>query len=589
MPSQNYCIEISGLKSNFSFTATNPSNGTTNAGCTNYPNGYWLEQGVGNNAARRIMGWGQTGISTYGWMLTNSETQSCVIRNSLAPYNSNTPPSVFDLNSDFSTSSQPAYVTPGTCPTPNPSMVPGYMLTITIIYPGGNQSSESTGEMYPVARINGKPFYTNAEKCASVYYSDSDGRWLYTGRYGARGLTIPNGMVISVVGPSESDVFPLTGWNAYSNQANTSGYVSTTTTQATIPEVLVDYICLSGGGTYEPGIEGPYFSTDSSGGNYYRLDGTLGNMQGANCGPVLNKTGNILTLTANGFVWEGNLNSLSLEPVLSFGEQFGNRTNVSFYLNQCGPPTTPFPTLTLIQPYCVSGAGAWAFNGTYTKISANSGYPELWQKVDNPNMFIGLNLTTNMWYMFNSIAGNYYIHNNLENSLTPPLVGWHSISGSLQVPEISSGTCVTPTPTPTPTPTLSPCLAPANTNNGPFFFPTTKATNDIYSFAGRAWYWNNYAWHRYCMSTTSTLNAYFVSGAGSAEVNGKYIYNSSFSRWEKLSNQNIHLFYQAGYYPMWVIKNTNVILYHNYNLSSQTPPLTGWEIDSGTSPAPTIE
>ena len=81
--------------------------------------------------------------------------------------------------------------------------------------------------------------------------------------------------------------------------------------------------------------------------------------------------------------------------------------------------------------------------------------------------------------------GNYYVYSN-------------SPQGTTQRRLILSCTNTSLTPTPSPIQTGT-CIAPANTNTGPFAFPTSPSINQIYSFHGRAWYWNGYAWNRYCV------------------------------------------------------------------------------------------
>lgn len=85
--------------------------------------------------------------------------------------------------------------------------------------------------------------------------------------------------------------------------------------------------------------------------------------------------------------------------------------------------------------------------------------------------------------------GNYYVYSN-------------SLLGTVQRRLQLSCTNTSPTPTPSPIQTGT-CIAPANTNNGPFAFPTSPSINQIYSFHGRAWYWNSYAWNRYCLGITA--------------------------------------------------------------------------------------
>lgn len=85
--------------------------------------------------------------------------------------------------------------------------------------------------------------------------------------------------------------------------------------------------------------------------------------------------------------------------------------------------------------------------------------------------------------------GNYYVISNVQTG---------TILRRLQL----SCTNTSPTPTPSPIQTGT-CIAPANTNTGPFVFPTSPSINQIYSFHGRAWYWNSYAWNRYCVGLTA--------------------------------------------------------------------------------------
>lgn len=88
-------------------------------------------------------------------------------------------------------------------------------------------------------------------------------------------------------------------------------------------------------------------------------------------------------------------------------------------------------------------------------------------------------------YPFN---GNYYVIGNQVAGTTTRILTLSCTNTSL-----------TPTPSPIQTGT---CIAPANTNTGPFAFPTSPSINQIYSFNGRAWYWNSYAWNRYCVGVT---------------------------------------------------------------------------------------
>jgi hypothetical protein len=193
--------------------------------------------------------------------------------------------------------------------------------------------------MYPIALIEGKPLYTTANGCNSVYYNNAYGKWIFTGRYGEKDSAY-QGLVVGISGPSSGDTFPTTGWVVTSHQASTTGVVTISTAPQAVPPAWVDYICLETTGMYSGQVNGAYFSTSTSNGNYSRLDGAIGN-PGASCGPELVRNGTTLNLTANGYLWSGNLSYL--DPVLSYGETPHTRSAVMVYLNTCGPTTTPTP------------------------------------------------------------------------------------------------------------------------------------------------------------------------------------------------------------------------------------------------------
>lgn len=110
--------------------------------------------------------------------------------------------------------------------------------------------------------------------------------------------------------------------------------------------------------------------------------------------------------------------------------------------------------------------------------------------------------------------GSYYV---IANSDT-------SINKRLQLS--CTNTSLTPTPSPIQTGT---CIAPANTNTGPFAFPTSPSINQIYSFNGRAWYWNSYAWNRYCVGVTPILSQICPPLSGILYKDGVSIGNLSFT------------------------------------------------------------
>jgi len=110
--------------------------------------------------------------------------------------------------------------------------------------------------------------------------------------------------------------------------------------------------------------------------------------------------------------------------------------------------------------------------------------------------------------------GSYYV---IANSDT-------SINKRLQLS--CTNTSLTPTPSPIQTGT---CIAPANTNTGPFAFPTSPSINQIYSFNGRAWYWNTYAWNRYCVGVTPILTQICPPLSGILYKDGASIGNLTFT------------------------------------------------------------
>ena len=160
------------------------------------------------------------------------------------------------------------------------------------------------------------------------------------------------------------------------------------------------------------------------------------------------------------------------------GWTFGIVTNTTF-LNS-GPKIVSYDGTVFVAPR----AATWSLSAVENSLTFNK--EEV--KEENGvylNPGIGQIIRIADWgYPYD---GTYYV---IANSDT-------SINKRLQLS--CTNTSLTPTPSPIQTGT---CIAPANTNTGPFAFPTSPSINQIYSFNGRAWYWNSYAWNRYCVGVT---------------------------------------------------------------------------------------
>jgi|688.fasta_scaffold00982_24 hypothetical protein len=135
-----------------------------------------------------------------------------------------------------------------------------------------------------------------------------------------------------------------------------------------------------------------------------------------------------------------------------------------------------------------------------------------------------------------------------------------------------TNTSTTPTPSGVQTGT---CLAPPNTNSNPFEFPLSPILNEIYSFAGRAWFWNSFAWHRYCSPTTpttptrvpSTSLTMCVPLTGTLSYSGN-TYNLVFE--DTLSNGNpgnwVLSYVTNGYHTLdWRNADRMLMVYRNIN------------------------
>lgn len=104
-------------------------------------------------------------------------------------------------------------------------------------------------------------------------------------------------------------------------------------------------------------------------------------------------------------------------------------------------------TVTLVDPYCVAGAGTTIANGTYSYVNGSfntfmSGY---WQHTTEANLRLGLD------YMNAAVIYNDYTQLYSASSLTGT---WSVQSGSASAPTVTAGACGS-SPTPTPTPTVT--------------------------------------------------------------------------------------------------------------------------------------
>jgi len=161
------------------------------------------------------------------------------------------------------------------------------------------------------------------------------------------------------------------------------------------------------------------------------------------------------------------------------GWTFGIKTNTTYLWD--GPKIVSYDGTVFMAP----NAGTWTVNAIETCLDFNIQDVYL-QNGTYLNPGAGEIIQIIDWgYPYD---GSYYVYSN-------------SLLGTVQRRLQLSCTNTSPTPTPSPIQTGT-CIAPANTNNGPFAFPTSPTLNEIYSFHGRAWYWNSYAWNRYCVGVT---------------------------------------------------------------------------------------
>lgn len=193
------------------------------------------------------------------------------------------------------------------------------------------------------------------------------------------------------------------------------------------------------------------------------------------------------------------------------GWTFGIVTNTTF-LNS-GPKIVSYDGTVFVAPR----AAIWSLSAVENSLTFNK--EEV--KAENGvylNPGIGEIIRIADWgYPYD---GTYYV---IANSDT-------SINKRLQLS--CTNTSLTPTPSPIQTGT---CIAPANTNTGPFAFPTSPSINQIYSFNGRAWYWNTYAWNRYCVGVTTTPTPIAAPLTGTLSYSGN-TYNLTFG--DTLSSGN---------------------------------------------------
>jgi hypothetical protein len=194
------------------------------------------------------------------------------------------------------------------------------------------------------------------------------------------------------------------------------------------------------------------------------------------------------------------------------GWTFGIKTNTTYLWD--GPKIVDYNGAVFMAP----NAGTWTLNAIETCLDfniadvyaqngayLNPGAGEIIQIID--------------WgYPYD---GSYYVYSN-------------SLLGAVQRRLQLSCTNTSPTPTPSPIQTGT-CIAPANTNTGPFAFPTSPSVNQIYSFNGRAWYWNGYAWNRYCVGTTTAPTPIAEPLTGTLSYSGN-TYNLTFG--DTLSSGN---------------------------------------------------
>lgn len=96
------------------------------------------------------------------------------------------------------------------------------------------------------------------------------------------------------------------------------------------------------------------------------------------------------------------------------------------------------------NPYCVSGAGSSAVNGSYTFNSTTSsafmsGY---WEKISDPNIKMGYRWNYSEWVL--SDQYDNFLYSTAGGIGNPPSSGWYLNSGVSPVPTVSAGECTTP-------------------------------------------------------------------------------------------------------------------------------------------------
>jgi hypothetical protein len=145
-----------------------------------------------------------------------------------------------------------------------------------------------------------------------------------------------------------------------------------------------------------------------------------------------------------------------------------------------------------VDPYCVSGAGTSAYNGTY---SYSAG---VWSKVGDASRVFFYNFDVEFWVMTNGVQDVYY---NSGSSSAPPSTGWTVVSpaGLAPAPTLTAGECGSGTTTTT---TTTP--APSYIN-----FPTSPSTGQTYSFNGTIWIWNGVGWKKRLILPSQDI---FMSG-----------------------------------------------------------------------------
>lgn len=154
---------------------------------------------------------------------------------------------------------------------------------------------------------------------------------------------------------------------------------------------------------------------------------------------------------------------------------FGVVTNTTFLWN--GPKIVSYDGTVFMAPR----AGIWSLSAIEMVLS----FPTQEVFIQNGvylNPSVGEIIRIIDWgYPYD---GNYYVVSNTDVSANKRLV--------------LSCSNTSPTPTPSPVQTGT-CIAPPDTDNLPFAFPTSPSLNQIYSRHGRAWYWTGFAWNRYCI------------------------------------------------------------------------------------------